>query len=68
MAAFRDLLIGRRDEKVLTALAEVDAERSGEPIQVAVVYGAAHVPGIVIGLSKLGYRVTTADWITAVEA
>jgi hypothetical protein len=68
VAAFRDLLIGRRDEKVLTALAEVDAERSGEPIQVAVVYGAAHVPGIVIGLSKLGYRVATADWITAVEA
>jgi hypothetical protein len=67
-ASFRELLLGRRDEKVIAALTELVTDRSAEPIQVAVVYGAAHVPAIVSGLGKLGYRVITADWITVVDA
>jgi hypothetical protein len=68
MTSFRDLLLGRRDDKVVAALTELHTTRSTEALQVAVVYGAAHVPGIVTGLSSLGYRVISADWITVVEA
>ncbi len=39
-----------------------------EKIEVAVVYGAGHVPGILRGLYKLGYRVVSADWVMAVPA
>jgi hypothetical protein len=65
---FMDLLLGRRDERVLTALAEIVRDRAGETIDVAVVYGAGHVPGILRGLYKLGYRVVSADWVMAVPA
>jgi hypothetical protein len=68
MDAFMDLLLGRRDEKVLTALAEIVRDRADETIDVAVVYGAGHVPGILRGLYKLGYRVVSADWVMAVPA
>ena len=67
-ASFRELVLGRRDEKVVAALTELVTDRATEQLQVAVVYGAAHVPGILTGLAKLGYRVTTADWITVVDA
>jgi hypothetical protein len=67
-ASFRELILGRRDEKVIAALTELVTDRAAEPIQVAVTYGAAHVPAIVTGLGRLGYRVTGADWITVVNA
>lgn len=65
---FMDLLLGRRDEQVLTALAEIVRDRGDEAIDVAVVYGAAHVPGILRGLYTLGYRVVSAEWVMAVPA
>ncbi len=67
-ASFRELILGRRDEKVIAALTELVTDRAAEPIQVAVAYGVAHVPAIVTGLGRLGYRVTGADWITVVNA
>ncbi|GAA1583273.1 hypothetical protein GCM10009789_41360 [Kribbella sancticallisti] len=68
MGSFRGLLLGRRDELVVAALTDLVDERSTEDLQVAVVYGAAHVPGILTGLGKLDYRVVGADWITVVAA
>ncbi|MFI5708612.1 hypothetical protein [Kribbella sp. NPDC051620] len=68
IGAFRELFLGRRDERVLTALAELYESRAGEALRVGVVYGGAHVPGIVHGLSRLGYRAVDAEWLTAVEA
>ena len=65
---FMDLLLGRRDDQVLAALAEIVRDRAEEKIDVAVVYGAAHVPGILRGLYTLGYRVVSADWVMAVPA
>ncbi|MEV8379101.1 hypothetical protein AB0P21_40560 [Kribbella sp. NPDC056861] len=67
-AAFRELFIGRRDEQVLTALADLVETRADEQLRVAVVYGGAHIPGIVHGLSRLGYRPIDAEWLTAVAA
>ena len=66
-AAFRELFIGRRDERVLTALADLVETRSDEELRVAVVYGGAHIPGIVHGLCRLGYRPIDAEWLTAIR-
>lgn len=68
MDRFADLLLGRRDDRVLAALAEIVRDRAGERIDVGVVYGAGHVPGILRGLYTLGYRVVSADWVMAVAA
>lgn len=54
----------RRDRRLLDALGEIHTERGGEPIRVAVVYGAGHVPGIVSGLGdRYGYRPYEAEWL-----
>ena len=58
-------MTGRRDKRLLDALGEIHAERADEPIRVAIVYGAAHVPAIVSGLmDRYGYRARTAEWLT----
>ncbi len=55
----------RRDQCLLAALGEIHAERAAEPIRVAVVYGAGHVPAIVSGLmDRYGYRPREAQWLT----
>lgn len=62
------VLGGDRDDRLLTALTGLHENRSGERIDVAVVYGAQHVPDLVHRLAAtLGYRPRTADWITAVR-
>jgi len=58
-------LTGRRDRRLLDALGRIHAERSGEPLKVAVVYGAAHVPAVVTGLGdRYGYVPRSAEWVT----
>ena len=65
---FFDLLLDRRDGRAVAAVAEVVRDRGDEELEVAVVYGAKHVPGILRGLYRLGYRVVGADWLMAVSA
>ncbi|MFC4468767.1 hypothetical protein ACFPH6_30260 [Streptomyces xiangluensis] len=58
-------LTGRRDQLLLAALGEIHAERGDEPLRVAIVYGAGHVPAIVSGLmNRYGFRVREAEWLT----
>lgn len=58
-------MTGRRDQQLLDALGEIHAERGDEPIRVAIVYGAGHVPAIVSGLrNRYGYRPREAEWLT----
>ncbi|GAA0426467.1 hypothetical protein Aca07nite_31900 [Actinoplanes capillaceus] len=59
-----DALLGDRDEMLLEALYRLHEERHAEQIEVAVVYGAGHVPAIVHGLIRYGYRPRSADWLT----
>ncbi|MET8552115.1 hypothetical protein [Micromonospora zamorensis] len=60
---------GDRDERVLATLSELIRTRSSERIDVAVVYGAGHVPAIVRGLAdRHGYRPRTAEWLTVLDA
>ncbi|MBB2947359.1 hypothetical protein FB565_007127 [Actinoplanes lutulentus] len=59
---------GERDNRLLSALCRLHEERSGENIEVAVVYGAAHAPAIVHGLTKrYGYRPRSAEWLTVAD-
>jgi hypothetical protein len=59
---------GERDARLLAALCQLHEERNAEDIEVAVVYGAAHVPTIVRGLNnRYGYRPRSADWLTVVD-
>lgn len=60
---------GDRDERLLAVLSELVRTRSSERIDVAVVYGAGHVPAIVRGLmDRHGYRPRTAEWLTVLDA
>lgn len=58
-------LSDRRDQLLLDALGEIHTERGGEPLRVAVVYGAGHVRAIVHGLAdRYGYAPREAEWVT----
>lgn len=60
---------GDRDERLLATLSDLIRTRSSERIDVAVVYGAGHVPAIVRGLvTRHGYRPRTAEWLTVLSA
>jgi len=66
---FDRALVGDRDEHILSVLSELVRTRSAERIDVAIVYGAGHVPGIVRGLmTRHGYRPQAAEWLTVVSA
>jgi hypothetical protein len=59
---------GDRDDRLLAMLCRLHEQRSGEDIEVAVVYGAAHVPVVVRGLmDRYGYRPRSADWLTITD-
>ncbi len=65
---FLGVLGGERDRRLLAALTELHEARSAERIDVAVVYGAAHVAPLVEGLMvTLGYRARSAEWLTVLE-
>jgi hypothetical protein len=58
-------LLDRRDAQLLETLRQIHAERCQEPITVAVVYGADHMPAVAHGLlSDHGYHPRDGEWIT----
>jgi hypothetical protein len=61
-------LFDLRDAELLASLEEIHGERKDEPIQVAVVYGAGHLPAVVRGLSsRFGYRAAGGEWLTVID-
>jgi hypothetical protein len=59
---------GERDERVLAALYRLHDERHTEDVEVAVVYGAGHVPAIVQGLwDRYDYRPRSGEWLTVAD-
>lgn len=56
---------GERDRRLLDALSAIHTERHDEPITVAIVYGAGHIPAVTAGLhNRHGYRPRDAEWLT----
>jgi len=65
---FADLVLDQRDARLLDALAAIHEQRGAEPIKVAVVYGAGHMPAVVQGLwARYGYRPRAAEWLTVFD-
>lgn len=57
-----------RDARLIGALDEIHRDRAAEPVQVAVVFGAAHMPAVASHLcGPLGYVATDAEWLTVVH-
>jgi hypothetical protein len=62
------LITNDRDALLVEAVTKIHEERRNEPVDVAVVYGADHVPPLVTYLmSALDYVVTDAEWITVFD-
>lgn len=60
-----DLIGAQRDRLLMHALEAIHEVHSGDPLTVAVVYGAFHVPAVTHGLrSRHGYSVRDAEWLT----
>jgi len=58
-----------RDAQLVQALAAIHAERQHQPVKVAVVFGALHIPAAVDYLTeKLRYYVENAAWLTVAHA
>jgi hypothetical protein len=62
--AFQELLVTDRDALLVRALDTIHQQWSQEPISVAVVYGAGHMPAVVRSLARYGYRASSAEWLT----
>jgi hypothetical protein len=59
------IVLDDRDDLLVAALTRLHEERAAESVNVAVVYGAAHMPAVVRHLnSAYGYRPTGGDWLT----
>jgi hypothetical protein len=59
-----ELLLDHRDTLLVRALASIHETRKDEPINVAVVYGAAHMPAITREMyGRFGYRPRAAEWV-----
>jgi hypothetical protein len=61
-------LLEDRDEDLVAAVTRIHEERNAHAIEVAVVYGAAHMPAVVRTLDRLGYRPERgAEWLLAID-
>jgi pheromone shutdown protein TraB len=61
-------MLEERDALVVQVLEQLPAEYAAEPVTVAVVYGAGHVPGIARAMvSRLGYHASSARWLTVFD-
>lgn len=68
IAPFIRLLVDDRDVRLLAALDRIHEERCNEAIQVAIVYGARHMPAVVRHLRRqFGYWARDAEWMTIFE-
>lgn len=60
-----ELILDHRDALLMDCLASVHQARKTEDIDVAVVYGAGHMPALTRQLlRRYGYRPHTAEWLT----
>ena len=66
--ALTELLLDRRDALLAAALDEVLAQHGDEAIDIAVVYGAEHMPALTRYLgARYGFRPREAEWLTVFD-
>jgi hypothetical protein len=66
--ALTELLLDRREALLATALDDVLAAHRDEALDIAVVYGAGHMPGLTRYLvAAYGYRPREAQWLTVFD-
>jgi pheromone shutdown protein TraB len=66
--ALAELLLDRRDALLAAALDEVLARYGDKPLDIGVVYGAGHMPGLTRYLvAKYGFRPREAEWLTVFD-
>ena len=66
--ALTELLLDRRDALLATALDEVLVQYGDKAIDIAVVYGAEHMPALTRYLvAKYGFRPREAEWLTVFD-
>jgi hypothetical protein len=59
------VVVHKRDARLVKALSEIHERRSSEPIRVAVVYGAGHVPALARYMGRrYGYWPQRGEWLT----
>jgi hypothetical protein len=65
----RDAGDRKREDLLLRVMREIDGEFAAEDMEVAVVFGALHMPTVVRELTgRLGYRVVPGSrWLTAID-
>ena len=57
-----------REELLLGVVRDIDGEFGAEDVEVAVVFGALHMPTVVRELTRLGHRMTPGtQWLTAID-
>ena len=52
----------------MKALGVIHAERQHQPVTIAVVFGAAHIPAAVDCRTGIGYHVENAQWLMVAHA
>jgi hypothetical protein len=58
----------KREELLLGVMRDIDGEFAAEDMEVAVVFGAFHMPTVVRELTTLGHRLMPgAQWLTAID-
>jgi pheromone shutdown protein TraB len=63
-----ELILDHRDGLLVDCLASIHQARQNENINVAVVYGAGHMPAITHELlRRYSYRPRTAEWMTVFD-
>jgi hypothetical protein len=68
VAPFRQAVLADRDTHLQLALERIHDEHCNEAIQVAIVYGAAHMPAVAHYLrQRFGYWACDAEWMTVFE-
>jgi hypothetical protein len=66
--ALTELLLDQRDALLAAALDEVLLQHRDEVIDIAVVYGAGHMPGLTRYLAaRYGFRPRMAEWLTVFD-
>lgn len=63
-----ELIVDHRDTLLVDSLAAIHQARQAEGVDVAVVYGAGHMPAVTSELfRRYGYRPRTAEWLTVFD-